>query len=207
MKIKTLILTTAAAMMAVTGIKADTVVTTTPTGDHVYLWNDPGAWWGSRFYYEHDNSHLFNANEFTFDLFASYIANERHFTAFPNTNIRHGRWGGGLGLNYFWSRDVGIGVDASAQTESQTFVDHVGGNLIVRFPIDAIRLAPYVFAGGGRKFDPTDAWFGDGGAGLEFRLNPHMGLFGDARYVWVERNNLNGTRDEALLRAGLRLAF
>ncbi|MDB6125889.1 MAG: hypothetical protein JWQ71_4882 [Pedosphaera sp.] len=211
MKIKTLMMTAAAAMLgiAATTATADTVVVADTATPPDHIWNDPGGWWQSTYVYEKDYHNLYNANELTFDLFGSFLGQERRFTDFPNTSIRKGRWGGGIGANYFWSRDVGIGVDTSAQTESRHFVDHVGGNLIVRLPIDVIRLAPYVFAGGGRKFNPQYAWFGDAGAGLEFRLNRHTGLFADARYIWVDRTrtSFGASRDEALLRSGFRLAF
>jgi hypothetical protein len=39
--------------------------------------------------------------------------------------------------------------------------------------------------------------------GLEFRFNPKMGVFADARYIWKDE----GARDQAALRAGLRLVF
>jgi hypothetical protein len=160
-------------------------------------------WWSEHFYYDSENKQAFNANEFSFDAFGTFLGNERHFTAFPNTSIHHGTWGGGIGANYFWSQDVGIGVDTSAQDGGVHFLDHVGGNLLVRFPIQQARLAPYVFAGGGRAFNPGWNWYGDAGAGLELRLNPKLGIFGDARYIW--KDVAGG--DQALLRAGVRLVF
>src|SRR5713101_9418862 len=71
------------------------------------LWNNPKGWWDQHFYYDVDNKQPFNANEFSVDTFASFLGNERHFLAWPNTSIRNGTWGGGLGANYFWSKDVG----------------------------------------------------------------------------------------------------
>jgi hypothetical protein len=98
-------------------------------------------------------------------------------------------------------------VDASFQDGERNFVDHVGGNLIVRFPFEPVRLAPYLFGGGGRKFDPMDQWFADAGVGLEFRFNWNLGVFGDARYIWNDRSKPSGRHDEASFRAGLRMAF
>jgi len=206
---KSIIIVAVMMFATASAVHADTTVvtTTTPPPDDTHIWNDPGAWWNNTFYYDNSHRPLFGANELTLDLFGTYLAAERRFTSFPNTSIRHGSWGGGIGANYFWSKDVGIGVDTSFQDGAVKFVDHVGGNLIVRLPIEPIRLAPYVFAGGGRRFDPNGAWFGDGGAGLEFRLNPHLGIFGDARYIWGDKALPNGARDQALLRTGLRLAF
>ncbi|MDB6017634.1 MAG: hypothetical protein JWR19_2123 [Pedosphaera sp.] len=191
------------------GTTTTTTATTDGTTPKTYIWNDPKEWWGETVTWETDikNKPLFNANELNVDLFGTFLASERRFKSFPNTNIRHGHWGGGVGMNYFFTRDLGIGADTSFQTGASDFVDHVGGNIIARIPIEVLRTAPYVFAGGGRKFDPIDQWFGDVGAGLEFRFNRNLGVFGDARYIWLDKILANGTRDQALLRAGVRVAF
>ena len=161
-------------------------------------------WRSTHLYYDKDRSDtLFKANEFSLDLFGTYLARERNIEAFPNTSIHHGQWGGGVGANYFWSRDVGIGADTSFQDGGRRFVDHVGGNLFVRLPIEAIRLAPFVFAGGGRSCNPGYNWFGDAGVGVDFRLNPKLAIFGDARYIWKDVAG----QDQALLRTGIRLIF
>ena len=83
-------------------------------------------------------------------------------------------------------------------------MDAASGSAVLRFPIDAAHLAPYIFGGGGHIFDGPDSWFAHAGAGLEVRLNPHMGIFMDGRYVFAEKNNVS---DEALFRAGIRMAF
>lgn len=159
-------------------------------------------------YYDQQHQTAFNANEFSLDLFGTYQAPERHFLAWPNTSIRHGgNWGGGVGGNYFFTCMLGIGADTSFLSGTPHFDDHVGGNLILRFPIEPIRMAPYVFGGGGRWFNnPNNVWFADVGAGLEIRLNPKLGIFGDARYIWLERD-VFAPHDEAALRAGVRLVF
>jgi len=205
MKMKQLLITTASIIIltstaAKVQAQAGSTTVTTPTGEE-HIWNDPGHWWNERFYYDKDTDHrpLFSANELTLDFFGTYLNPERRFTSFPNTSIHKGHWGGGVGANYFWSKDVGIGADTSFQVGASDFVDHVGGNLIVRFPIDVIRLAPYVFAGGGRKFDPIDQWFGDAGAGLEFRLNRNLGISATHAISGMTRQSLTGP--------GMRLCF
>lgn len=174
------------------------------------LWSNPSGWANETFVYDPNPGHhpLFTANETTLDFFGTYLNPEHNFTSFPNRNIHRGTWGGGVGMNYFWSKDVGIGADTSFQDGESKFVNHVGGNLMVRFPIEPLRMAPYVFAGGGRNFDPIGSWFGDAGGGLEFRLNHNLGIFGDGRYIWNDRAiRADGTRDSLLLRAGIRVAF
>jgi Outer membrane protein beta-barrel domain len=152
---------------------------------------------------------LFHANEWSLDAFGTYLNPMRGIKSFPNTNIRNGTWGGGVGANYFWSKDVGLGADTSFQDGGIKFVNHVGGNLIVRFPFDCWRLVPYIFGGGGYQWSDRGQWFVDLGAGLEFRFNRHLGLFGDARYMFGDKvqPTIPPSRDNALFRTGLRFAF
>ena len=102
------------------------------------------------------------------------------------------------------------------------------GNVILRYPLDlkfpGFHLAPYAFGGVGGIFnenntftrvatfgnqnrlnrrDTNDEVLGDAGVGLEYRFTPHIGLFGDARYNFVD-----GPKNNFLLtRFGVRFAF
>src|SRR2546427_13204529 len=73
----------------------------------VHVWEDAGAWGSTVFTY--GGTPLYTANELSLDLFCSYVAAERHFYDLFYTNIRHGTLGGGVGLNYFITREVGLG--------------------------------------------------------------------------------------------------
>jgi hypothetical protein len=117
-------------------------------------------------------------------------------------HIRHGRWGGVVGLNYFFTREVGIGADINMADNGGHFVDPVAGSVIFRWPFERIGLAPYVFGGGCRGTDPVYEWLGHAGAGLEWRFSPTTGVFVDGRYVWADKPS-----DNSLIRAGLRFAF
>jgi hypothetical protein len=155
-----------------------------------------------------DTRPLFHNNEVSLDLFGTYLNPEQRLNKLFDTNIRHGTWGGGVGLNYFPICFLGLGADTSFQDGARKFCDHVGGNLILRLPIEPAHLAPYIFGGGGRRFDPVDAWFFDAGVGLDVRFTRHVGIFGDARYIWHESNAQFGARfDQALFRTGLKIAF
>lgn len=145
---------------------------------------------------------LYTANELSLDLFGSYLAGQRKIEDIFKTNIRHGFWGGGVGLNYFPDKYLGIGGDINMPVNGGHLVDNISGQLIARFPIDNSGLAPYVFGGGGRTTWPAWNWEGHAGVGLEYRFNPGMGIFGDARYTWVKN-----TPDELLIRTGLRVVF
>lgn len=163
--------------------------------EHDWNWS-----WHDRFSYAREGD-KFKANEFTIDLFGSYKRGQKNVSDFFD-EPEHGVWGGGIGVNYFFTRFIGVGGDVSAHDDGRQFVDNASGNVIFRFPIEAASMAPYVFGGGGGTFDPTEQWEGHVGGGLEFRLNPHTGIFADARYIWNDK-----TADQSLIRTGLRFAF
>lgn len=189
MKIKLLVTTAAAAILMATGARAD------------------DSWLNTRLCYASGNTQLFNAHETSVDLFGLYEAPMHHFIGGP---FRHGNWGGGIGGNYFFTRYLGIGAEVGFLDQQPRFVNNVGGNLFARLPIDKVHLAPYVFGGGGGMFNninipyPVSTWYADAGCGLEFRFNPHLGIFGDVRYIWRSSHNAG---DQAAARVGARLVF
>jgi hypothetical protein len=170
----------------------------------VHVWEDPGEWANGVVTYGPSSTPLFTANELSLDMFGSYEAHEEKMDDLFKTNIRHGTWGGGVGLNYFITREIGIGGDINIGDNGGSFVDQALGSLILRWPFETIGLAPYIFGGGGRGFDPSWEWFGDLGVGVEYRINPAAGIFVDSRYMWHEKE---GSSDRILFRAGLRLVF
>lgn len=167
-----------------------------------HIWEDAGGWWSDHFVMPRNPVPKYTAQELSLDLFGTYMANERNIEHLFETNIRHGDWGGGVGLNYFFTRNLGIGGDINMSANGGKLVDLMDGNLIARLPIGDSCFSPYIFGGGGRSTDPTWEWFGQGGVGLEFRFNPTTGIFIDGRYLWMDK-----TADRLLLRAGVRLVF
>ena len=147
-------------------------------------------------------SERFRAQEFSADLFGSVSVGQETINDFTSHRIRHdGRLGLGVGVNYFVTRNLGVGLDASSENAGHSFVDQVSGSVIYRFPFE-IGLAPYVYGGGGRQFDFTELWFAHAGAGLEYRFHRNWGVFIDARYVFTD-----GTRNFGVGRLGVRYAF
>jgi len=144
----------------------------------------------------------YTSGELSLDMFGSYIAGQRGIEHLFDTNIRHGVWGGGVGLNYFFTKEIGIGGDIEIPNDGGNFVNNIDGSLIARLPIGNSGLAPYLFGGGGRQTEPVWQWTGHLGVGLEYRFTPVAGIFADARYMWVDK-----TPDEILFRAGLRVVF
>ena len=205
MKIKITTLTAAVLLTASAGIAQETTTTTTTTTttQEVHVWNDPHQWWAN--HWSRSTANLYQANELSVDMFASYISQEHKIENIFHNTVRHGFWGGGVGLNYFFDRYLGIGGDIQMFDSNgalRNFVNNIDGSLIARFPICDSGLAPYVFGGGGRQTNPSWEWSGHAGVGAEYRFNPGMGIFTDARYMWVKH-----IPDEILFRAGFRFAF
>ena len=99
----------------------------------------------------------------------------------------HGRLGAGAGLEYFFMRYVGVEAEGYSETTHHSFVNNLGGNLVLRLPIADTGFAPYIFGGGGHQFEPVDGSYGDGGAGVEYRFMANFAVFVDGRFVATER--------------------
>lgn len=146
---------------------------------------------------------LYRAQETSLDLFGTAAIGQQ--TINHITGIRANRdvaLGAGAGLNYFVTRNFGIGAEAYSQNIGHSFIDNASASLIARFPLGQSGFSPYVYGGGGYQFDPNELWFAHVGAGMEYRFTRNIGAFVDARYVLTD-----GTRNYGLGRAGLRFAF
>ncbi len=146
---------------------------------------------------------LYRAGELSLDAFGT--ASEGQYTLdhwSGHRARRNTRLGLGAGINYFFTRYVGVGADAYSENTSGAFINSAEGNLIGRLPIGQSGLAPYIFGGGGYQFNLAKTSFGQGGGGVEYRFCPHVGVFVDAR--WVVPNE---TRNFGVGRLGLRYAF
>lgn len=167
---------------------------------------------------------LYNAGEWQVDLYGNYaFAGSSDRRLFDND-----AWGGGVAFNYFFTRNFGLGVEGSLFDTYGDTLGTAGLDLFWRFPIAETGFAPYVFGGVGLTFNADDLSSGDfrdarhrwedgddphngddvlflghAGAGVEYRFNPHFGIFTDARYTWTE--NRDGDYGQA--RAGVRFAF
>jgi hypothetical protein len=184
-------------------IIAIAAVLSTTMARAAHIWEDAGGWWDDHFQYGNSaGKPKFASGELSLDLFGSYINPERAIEDLFETNIRKGKWGGGVGLNYFVTREIGIGGDINISENGGQFVDQALGSLILRLPWERTGVAPYILGGGGRAFDPDGEWLGHAGGGLELRFNPVTGIFADGRYIWAEH-----TSDRLLLRAGFRIVF
>ena len=132
---------------------------------------------------------LFRANEFSLSLFGSYVDKD-------DADIAPG-----AGVNYFFTKHIGIGASTHWENYEGTFIDNMSGEAYFRFPLDRINLAPYGLVGFGYSFE-TEESFGMFGGGAEFRFNEKWGVFGDLRW------QMNDDTDDAIgVRLGMRLVF
>ncbi len=153
--------------------------------------------------------------ELQLDIFGAWADGNGPTHAGP---IREHGWGGGVGINYFFHRNIGIGVDgiwlaakenaAADAGDGRTTFHNVTGSLIFRFPIDEACLAPYLFVGGGFHVDGEQWASAHAGLGLEYRVVPNkVGLFADGRYTYFGDRWDNGDQGFVLVKAGIRFVF
>lgn len=146
-----------------------------------------------------------------------YKANEVSLDAFgylKTQDFDDERTGAGIGLNYFYTKNWGIGIEGSAGNTHGIFVESARLNLLYRIPIN--KSAIHIFAGAGADFcvppeahaaplskeDEGERFAFDFGTGVEHRFSKHLGIFGDVRF-----DKLEGRGAQAIGRIGIRIPF
>src|SRR4051812_48231538 len=110
-----MILGATALMLAATAVLADNQ-------------NDSGA--------HYDKSDLYRANEGSLDLFGTAGLGKYTIDHASGSRVRHNvRFGAGAGLNYFFTRNLGIGGDVYSGDTKGAFIDSASANLIFRLPL------------------------------------------------------------------------
>jgi hypothetical protein len=144
----------------------------------------------------------FKDQELQLDVFGSWVdINDRgHHDG--DHNGRKDGFGGGIGVNYFFTRYLGVGIDGNI-ADVHNGLWTISGDLIARYPIEAghFCIAPYILAGGGFQTDGINAGTWHVGGGLEWRATHHIGIFGEGRYTWA------GTHEEDNTRVSLGVRF
>ena len=135
---------------------------------------------------------LYSSHEGSVDLFGFYGSKDK--------GGNRDAWGMGGGFNYFFTRYIGAGADTYMDAFTIPYL--VNGQGIFRCPLGNTPVAPYAFGGFGRQWSHAAQWLGDIGVGIEYRFQPKMGAFFDAREVFPTE-----TRDYAVLRFGFRFTF
>ncbi len=159
--------------------------------------------------------------EWNVDLFGAYAftANSDRFDRYLDADHA---WGGGLDVNYFFMRYLGVGLEGYALA-AENRIGQASGNLIFRYPFPDSRFAPYAFSGGGVIFNGSKTedlverglnlgtmtnnsnakGIGQFGGGIEVRVTPHIGIMND--FSW---NVINGSNNNfGMVRTGIRFAF
>ena len=112
--------------------------------------------------------------------------------------------GGGVGVNYFFTRNFGIDVNYGLYaTDSEHH--QIDGNFVLRAPIDSLCIAPYVLAGGGYATNSYSGFTYQVGAGLDVRFQSagHLGVFAEGLYHFAE----DDVPEFTTVRLGLRIPF
>ncbi len=164
----------------------------------------------------------FNDRELQLDVYGNYTVGEGPSHAGP---VHDHAWGGGIGINYFFTRYIGIGAegmweagkdnaaavhhhDAGGDHHGETTFHNINGDLIFRYPIDSMCLAPYAFVGGGAVLDADDWAKAFVGVGVEYRVVPNkVGIFTDARWNYFGDRYSRDTQNNFAFRAGVRWVF
>ena len=139
----------------------------------------------------------FKDQEFQLDVFGSFTQGARDYRY-------NDGFGGGIGVNYFFMRYLGVGADGNVYDGGVNGVWSGSASLIARYPVDLgnFCFAPYAFVGGGVRSDGATFGTEHAGAGVEVRVTPRLGVFSDGRYTWSEDRN-----DSIMTRVGIRFVF
>lgn len=138
----------------------------------------------------------FGETELQLDVFGAYTSVD---------GAHEDGWGGGVGINYYFQRYIGIGADYTVTDGEGQELHQINGHLLFRYPIDtgSLCLAPYAKLGGGYQVNGSDDWVYGAGAGLEVRITPRFGIFGEGGYYWSGSEDA----DYAQAKAGVRFVF
>lgn len=138
----------------------------------------------------------FADQELQLDIYGAYVSSE-------GDGGHPDGWGPGLGLNYYFARHVGVGLDATVTNITDHALYQFSGNLLLRWPIEGdLCWAPYGKLGGGYQMNGSGDAFLTAGAGVEFRFTPKLGFFTEGSYNWSDDHD-----NFIQARAGLRIVF
>jgi len=139
----------------------------------------------------------FNDQEFQVDLFGSYTYGVQR------SEYGDG-FGGGVAMNYFFHRYIGVGIEGNVYEGEANGVWNLGGRVIARYPLElgSVCISPYAFVGGGAQFDGLTSGTWLAGGGLEWRATSSFGVFTEGRYTWA-----GDQADSSQARVGVRFVF
>jgi hypothetical protein len=144
----------------------------------------------------------FRDHELQLDVFGSWSSIHDNHDHNRATDGRAQGFGGGVGVNYFFTRYLGVGIDGDVSAARNGLWD-VTGELIARYPIETgtLCLAPYAIVGGGFQDNGIREGIWHTGGGLEWRVTHHLGIYAEGRYIWA------GLHEEDNVRVSLGVRF
>ena len=100
------------------------------------------------------------------------------------------------------------GDENSARGTGTVDLGQFTASVILRMPIQDLRLAPYGFVGGGVTTGASTMGSAHLGAGLEYRIVPNqIGLFGDTRWTYYGDRFSRADVNNFQFRAGMKFVF
>ncbi len=143
--------------------------------------------------------YLFRSGEVFIDMFYANLKVKK-----IGDNVPYGdeQGGGGLGLGWYFHRNVGFLVDGFIADGNPVVDGGAATNILIRVPVDSWAIAFYGLAGPGYEWGREDQWSVQVGGGFDLRLLDHLSTFFDARYI-EPKNEISST----LFRVGVRLQF
>lgn len=156
---------------------------------------------------------LYREGEIQLDLFGVYGVGNGPDHAGP---FREHAWGGGLGLNYFFTQSLGLGLDADMKRGQQNgalglqhkSIEQYTASLLLRFPCENAPLAPYAFGGAGITSLGENVGSVHAGLGLEYRFSEsQIGIFADTRWIYYGDRFGKGDLNNFQIRSGIRFPF
>ena len=110
-------------------------------------------------------------------------------------------YGGGIGINYYFTQNIGVGASWALQDINGTVFHDTSVDLLLRAPLGDSCNAIYGIVGGGVLADGENFGSFNYGLGLEHRFSPSCGIFGEARHKFIDN------ADFLSARVGFRLVF
>jgi hypothetical protein len=131
----------------------------------------------------------YHANEFSVDAFGGMTIDQRTLDLSSGEQTQQGaRLGVGTGVNYFFTRNLGVAAEGFTENTRHSFIDNADGSMVFRLPFGTSGFAAYIFGGGGHQFDPNAGPTFHTGGGLEYRFTQHFGAFLEPRIVFKQGN-------------------
>jgi len=111
-------------------------------------------------------------------------------------------FGAGVSLDYFFTPFVGVsGFAHWINTDS---VEHnYGADLVLRYPIESLCIAPYALVGGGIHTNSETEFMGRFGAGIDWRIKDCIGVFAD----WTYTLPGGDVQEYQIIRLGMKFPF